>query len=484
MENSPALIDGLEVLEKRLLEKDRVFTVGDAAAITGYRTHEAKQILDRLIAKYDCKLKITADGDLIYDFGTRPHKRGERTWAEWQRGVQKWLWKLFMFLFKIWIALTLVVYFIIFLVILIAIIIAAIASTKGDSDNDSSSEGIGNSFGSFFNILGEIFQSAFRWHTHYQTTHYVIDAHGYTYQEYDHVRSPTHKGKKSFVASVYDYVFGPERVEIAPLANQQEAGAYIRAQKGLIIVPEIIALAGWKGGEAENFLSELVVRYQGEAKISNESLLYGDFTDFARQKTTNQEGKVVWYWHEYEPEYKLTGNSFWRNAGITCMCLFNFVFSLVFIGAQLNPDQSGMNFTEQDFWIFIVLGWIPFLFSVIFFSVPLMRWLNIGFLRRKRHMANIRKRVMGAIYLSDKEVMSLKELQSVVNQVNDIEKLSEEDITRAINEIIVDFYGDIDFDANGNTVYKFTRLREELREIKQLRGRQDTDMGKIVFQTE
>ena len=54
--------------------------------------------------------------------------------------------------------------------------------------------------------------------------------------------SPVDKTAKSFVASVYDYVFGPGRVELHPLSNQQEAAAYIRTQKGLITVPEIIAL--------------------------------------------------------------------------------------------------------------------------------------------------------------------------------------------------------------------------------------------------
>jgi hypothetical protein len=155
----------------------------------------------------------------------------------------------------------------------------------------------------------------------------------------------------------------------------------------------------------------------------------------------------------------------------------------MFIGAQLSPETSPLNLNPSDAWMFIVLGWIPFAFCVLFFGIPLMRWLNLGFLRRKRRMANIRKRVMRAIYQSDKEIISLKELRNVINQAN-IEKLSEDDVTRAMNEMIVDFYGDIDFDKDGQVIYKFTRLREEQREIRQLRGEQNTDMGKIVFQSE
>ncbi len=475
MDNSPALIDGLEVLEKRLLDRDHVFTVGDAAAITGYSTDKAKQILDRLMVKYTCKLKITENGDLVYDFGVSPHKRGERTWAEWNRLAKKWLWQLFVFVFKLWIAITLVAYFSLFVLILIAIVVASLA---GNKDGDS---GEGEGLGSVFKVLWEIFETAFTWNTHTAYVHYTMDMHGYSYQEYGSNRSPTHKNSKSFVASVYDYVFGPPRVEVNPLANQQEAAAYIRAQKGLVIVPEIVALAGWKGGEAENFLSELVVRYQGDAKISTESVLYGDFTDLARQKTTTKEAPIVWYWDEYEPEYKLTGNTFWRNFWITFMCTFNLVFACIFLAVQANPDQSGMNFSSNDTWLFILLGWIPFIFCVIFFSVPFMRWLNIGFLRKKRKMANIRKRVMKAIYLSDKEVISLSELRATINQANNIEKLSEQDVTQVMNEMIIDFYGDIDFDTKGEAVYKFTRLREETKEVAQLRNGQNLELGKIVF---
>ena len=399
MDNTPALLDGLETLEKRLLTQDRVFTVGDAAAITGYRTDQAKQLLDRLIVKYDCKLKVTENGDLIYDFGTRPHKRGARTWAEWYRGVQKWCWKAFMLLFRIWISLTLVVYFAIFVLILIAIIIAATASNKS-SDSSSSDDSDGGMLGGFFRIFADIFISAFRWNTHIGSTHYETDANGYPYRSYDASPSPIGRKSKSFVASVYDYVFGPQRVEANPLANQLEAATHIRLRKGIIVVPEIIALAGWKAGEAENFLSDLVVRYQGEAKISEESVLYGDFTEFARQKTAEGTGIIKWYWEEYEPEYKLTGNSFWRNVWITFLCGFNLIFALVFVAIQLNPNQSSFNFTPEDAWVFVVLGWIPFVFSVIFFTLPIMRWMTLPALRKKRKIANIRKRVMRTIYLS------------------------------------------------------------------------------------
>jgi Ca2+-binding EF-hand superfamily protein len=95
---------------------------------------------------------------------------------------------------------------------------------------------------------------------------------------------------------------------------------------------------------------------------------------------------------------------------------------------------------------------------------------------------NVRKRIMRAIYTNEKEIITLKELQNVVNQASS-DKLSEDEVSRVMNEMIIDFYGDIDFDKSGQVIYKFTRLREEMSEIQKLRGEQNTDRGRIVFQS-
>lgn len=475
------LLQGLQKLEKRLSGRDRVFTIGDAAAISGFPMDEAKQILDRLMEKYDCRLKVTDQGDLIYDFGSYLHVRGERTWEEWWYGVKQSLWKAFVFVFKIWITITLVVYFIIFLVILIALIIAMMSGNKDNNSSSSSNSGDG-----LLALIGDIFRSIFIWNHYGRSYHYETDSRGYKYRSFDNPKTLLNKKKqdKGFVASVYDFVFGPPRVEATQQENLQEVATFLRQNKGLIVKPELVALGGWESEKADDFFSEVIVKYQGDAKINEHSVLYGDFFELARTAGADNATPIVWYWDEYVPEYKLTGNSFWRNIGIGFMNLFNLAFASFFLFSGLNA--AGMGELDST-GIFIGLGLIPFLFSFLFFLVPMLRYLQLLPLRKKRLLENIRKRLMKVIYNSSEVEIPLQQLEQAVNtQGKTEEKLSPSDVESMMQRLIHDFGGEIELKNNGQVVYKFENLREEKQEALQLRERRESgkDLGKIVFDTE
>ncbi|MCU0447332.1 MAG: hypothetical protein MUE85_20745 [Microscillaceae bacterium] len=483
-----ALIEGVSTLEQRLQTRDRVFTIGDASAITGFGMDEAKQALDRLMQMYDCRLKVTENGDLIYDFGSL-HKRGERTWAEWWHLTQLWLWKIFVFLFKIWISVTLVVYFVIFLVILIALIVAMMA---GNKDGDSSS-GSSSSDGGFFDFIGEIFRSIFIWNTHTPRTYYERDGYGYDYRSYEPIPSTLAKVRKKdpqkskgFVASVYDFVFGPERVEMTREDQQKEVASYVRQNQGLITMPELIALGGWNREKGEDFFSEVIVKYQGDSKISENAVLYGDFYTLARSQSSGGDAPIIYYWDEYSPEYKLTGNTWWRNAGVIGMNLFNLSFATFFVTGALNQADIGIDEGTSQM-LSIGLGWIPFTFSFLFFLVPILRYFQMQPLRRKRYLENIRKRIMKAIYLQQSAEIPLETLLAAVNsQAKGEAKLDKSTVERMMQELIYDFNGEIAIQNNGQIVYKFQNLQEELAEVRQLRSQRGSskDLGKIIMDSQ
>jgi hypothetical protein len=483
MEN-PQLIEGLNTLEKRLQGHDRVFTIGDAAAITGYSLDKAKQVLDRLMQMYDCRLKVTENGDIIYDFGNL-HRRGERTWAEWWHLTKNWLWNVFVFLFKIWITVTLVVYFVIFLIILIAIIVAMLA---GNKDGDSGSSG--SSDGGFFEFIGDIFRSIFIWNTHTTHTYYTTDSRGYTYRDYeplpstfDKISKKKKEKSKGFVASVYDFVFGPDRVEPKREDHQKEVASYVRQNQGIITMPEIIALGGWTKEKGEDFLTEVIVKYQGDSKISDNAVLFGDFRDLTRSQTSGAESPIIWYWDEYVPEYKLTGNSFWRNFGVVGMNLFNLIFATFFMIGAMNDAELGIN-DGTSTGLAIALGWVPFTFSFLFFLLPILRSFQLGSLRQKRNLENVRKRLMKVIYQSQSAEIPLETLLNAVNsQSKGEEKLNRETVERMMQILINDFDGEINLENNGQIVYKFQNLKEEQLEAKKLRAQRDSgkDLGKIIM---
>jgi hypothetical protein len=475
---SPTLRPASEKIENFLQNGKGVVTIADASSVSGLSLRDAKDVMDALIAKYKCRLQITNNGDLIYDFGDRLARRSERTWAEWWQGTRKQLWKVFVAVFKVWISITLVVYFSLFLIIIIGIIIASLAR-----DGDGDSIDVGDGIGGAFRVLGELMFNIFYWRTVTNTYHYETDSRGYSYRAYDARTSSLskkgkNKGKKGFVASVYDFVFGPPRVEANPLENQQEVASYLRKNQGVIVKPEMIGLAGWTGEKADDFFSEIIARFDGEPKISNNKILYGDFQALIKSKDTQADAPIIWYWNEYEPEYKLTGNTQGRNLGVGLMNGFNLIVSSTFLAFLI---------TEGNQLTAILLGWLPFMFSVLFFTLPVYRWFDIQPKRKKRRLENIRKRLMRTIFEQNYREISIQELTEVTNnRSKGEESLKPVEVEKMMQTLIYDLDGELGNDKDGQLTYRFYRLQEELQEAKKLRESQNSDnqLGEIVFDTD
>lgn len=124
--------DAVAEVEKKILNGEGHFTRTEAAAVTGLSLDAARDALDVLLEKYVCRLQVTENGDLIYDFGRRPRRRGRKSAGEILKAAGEWLRRVFTVLFKIWIALVLAVYFVLFVVILFVVLIAAIFGKQGD----------------------------------------------------------------------------------------------------------------------------------------------------------------------------------------------------------------------------------------------------------------------------------------------------------------------------------------------------------------
>lgn len=474
----PALQSASEKIENLLQSGKGVVTLADASTASGLSLRDSKDVMDFLIGKYKCRLQITEDGDLIYDFGADLARRGERTWAEWWSKAKKTLWKIFVAVFKVWISVTLVVYFSLFLIIIIGLIIASLSGGDGDTDVD-----VGDSIGGAFGVLGELLYNIFYWKTVTSSYHYEVDSRGYSYRAFDARPSSLskkgkNKGKKGFVASVYDFVFGPPRVEAHPLENEQEVASYLRKNQGVIVKPEIIALAGWTSEKADDFFSEVIARFDGDPKISDNQILYGDFQDLIKSKESKADVPVIWYWNEYEAEYKLTGNSQGRNIGVGFMNGFNLLMSSAFLAFLM---------TEGGLGAAVFLGWIPFIFSVLFFALPIYRWFDILPKRKKRRLENIRKRLMRTIFENNYREISLQELTELTNsRSKGEERLKKDQIENMMQTLIYDLNGEVDSNEQAEVVYRFIRLREELDEAKRLRENRDSgnQLGEIVFDTD
>lgn len=475
-------------IEERLKKQHR-FTVEDMAANTGFEINDAKRAIDKLMKKYVCRIQVNTHGDIIYDFGKTLQRRSSKTFKEYFDAVVNFSWKAFQVLFKVWITIMLVVYFIIFLILIIGLIVAMFTkSSSGKSSGKSSGSG------QLLALVFRLFAELMYWKTITGATHYNKDKYGYPYKKYNSAQSVISKysdkkaDSKKFVASVFDFVFGPKRFEINPLNNQMEVATYLRQSKGIITISEMKALAGWDEEQAGTFFSDCIVRFEGESKISENGVFYGDFNNFVRSVSQEKGVDIIWYWNEYEPEFILTGNPKGRNAIIIGMNLFNLVVSSIVLSAYYNSastlDVEYFNFAGVE----IVLGWIPAIFSALFFLIPTVRYFQNRFKEKNRHIQNIKKRLMRLIYMNQGREIKLTDIQSTVNKTNGgEEKLSKNIIEKTMSDFIYDWGGEMEVRDDATVVYRFPKLEREMSEAARLRSLQ-TDapegVNNIAFDTD
>lgn len=486
----------IEMIEQ-YLQNHRRFLLTDVAAATGIAIFDVQQNLDLLLEKYDCRLQVSEKGEIIYDFADLT-RRGERKFAEYLKIAQQWLWEAFKVFFRLWIAVTLVVYFLVFLVIIIAVIIMFLVAGDGDGDID-----VGDGFGSVF---GDLFTGIFQWHTVENTTYSTTDSRGYDYKRYEAKSSmsarmkrklngknkkenktePTNteiiqkpsieKVEKGFTACIYDFVFGEPRYEKPIWFDQQEIASFLRENKGIITLSELKALNGLPKNEAENMFSDCLFRFEGKAEVSENGVLYADFSNFVRKVNNNQGVPIEFYWNEYEAPYEITGNTIWTNTWVIGLNLFNLCCSVVGIGIGADPEF------DLGAWVEIGLGWIPFSFSALFFAIPVLRSLTLIAPSIRRRKSNIRKRLMKVIFANEGRNMTLEEITAQVNSEKTLENLDQNTVEEHLKDLVHDLEAERGIDKKSNLVYAFDRVEKDLKTAQKLRQeRLNDDSMQIMF---
>jgi hypothetical protein len=151
---------------------------------------------------------------------------------------------------------------------------------------------------------------------------------------------------------------------------------------------------------------------------------------------------------------------------------------------QLILAAQGLPFNISGF---IWLGWIPFVFSLIFFTVPLVRMLGIKRQQREQHKENIRKRLMKVIFKRHKEKISLAELTAVANQwASTEERLSPAVVNTVVQDFILDLRGEAYVnDTDASVYYRFDELDQELSDLEELFGesRNNDKLGNVIFES-
>ncbi len=358
-----------------LRKRDGVGTVGEISADTGIAYHDCEKGMRHLLTIYKSHLDVDDEGNLLYQFDTGFIPRGEDSGRFWHN-LKKTAWAGFQMFFKVWIMVMLIGYVSVFVLLLIALAVGAIgASASSDSDS-----GLGDLVSIPFHLLARLLEYMF-W----------IDFYGKSGR-----RRPKRKREKiskPYYQKTFDFVFGPEK-KVDTLSIHRKFTEFIRANDGQITAADWVRISGQSLAKAETALTASVVRYNGEVDFTENGTLVYKFRELLLSSSKSQEAFVRRpdaYWEQQAKVPTLTGNPKGTNGWIAGLNAFILMGSTAVLATGGLPAAA-----------VIGLGAIPLAFSLIFFSVPIYRWLKQQSLKKKVAAENARRESVKEIFDSVK----------------------------------------------------------------------------------
>ncbi|HUZ17010.1 MAG TPA: hypothetical protein VMV68_01400 [Spirochaetia bacterium] len=470
-------------LKKRKLES----TVADLVAGTGLPTNQVQESIKAVADEYRGQMRVTESGEILYYFpsGMRSRLKGfGPTLRRVLRKVGSTSARILSFLFKIWIMVMLVGYFVIFvgllLLAMLASVAASAASQQGGGNRSRSRDGFG--FGGFFLMTRviEIF---------IQIWLYSSLVKGEQRQRAR--RRPLHR-------SVFSYVFGDgDPNPDWDTAEKKAIIHYIQGNKGILTLEELMALTGYSHERAQELLNAYLIEFEGSPEVTNEGTLYYRFAELMKTRDLPTEPQV-----RSAPSralYAFSSNKPGANRWITFFNGFNLVFGAYFLYfgtfVPVIPKTGGLGQfyllvaflasrylgLDPNVILPVVLGAIPFAFSLLFFLVPIVRRAREKAKNEEIKKTNLRRRLFDRILQNPLYVDPMK-LEPV--GAAETPKGWEGVRDQSLKQFAAMKRADVEDVGQGNYLYKFVELDREEKDIAQLRNSVDIskyNIGKTIF---
>ncbi|HXW59914.1 MAG TPA: hypothetical protein VEK06_00090, partial [Myxococcota bacterium] len=256
---------------------------------------------------------------------------------------------------------------------------------------------------------------------------------------------------------------------------------------------DVIRVTGFSKEEADPFMAELMLNYEGEVVVSDEGGIYYEFP--AMRKTALNEvvssPPPVWQYHETIPPF--TGNDPGSNVLIAGLNAFNLVMSTVAISNSWTIEKFRYIFTVASSNIPpelmppmphgtpLLLGWIPFIFSSVLFLIPVVRALGRGAKKREVDAKNGKRGLIRAIL----NKLSINGIKEDVLKKSWMEQAKAKVDEKEFNREIVRLGGEAEInDQEAAVVYRFRAVEDEMKALKEARQKaalSETYVGEVVF---
>jgi hypothetical protein len=448
-----------------------------------------RELLPRASDEYRGRLEVTESGEILYSF---PHGfisryrslpvRLQQIGGKFLRGLEK----AGAAVFKVWIMVMLVGYFLLFMLIALAALMLSVVSVSGSNSNGRARRN--GDGGMYFagNILNLIIRLWF-------------------YSELFKPRyasSPVRPKGKPLHKAVFSFVFGDGDPNAGwPVREQKAVITYIQANRGVISLPEFMALTGLKPEQAESEITAYCVRFGGLPEATGEGTVVYRF-DPLMLKTDVQTGRPGSTLKEL---WNFSSNSPGMNRAFVLINGINLAFGSYFLYFTLNLKRLVLSGWEPGFWLFakaysffyrllgasspwdiqvpfaVVLGLVPLAFSIFFWLIPALRR---GIMERNNtniKLENFRKTAYSRIWDEPQNVKA-EDFNPAVEKCCPRNLPAARD--RIIKEIGAYAVPEVSIDGRGDTVYAFTGLKQEREALDSYRSALDSaspGLGKTVF---
>lgn len=468
-----------ETIKNCLLRTSGPFSISDVSAKSGLSLRDSQIGLQYLTSEYRGHLAATSTGELIFTFPngfTKPWEKTEALERAWAK-VKKTLLAAAKLIVRAWISVVMIGYVVIFALILLGLF----AAKKSDKEDDRRDSDGGFMFGLLFRLVADSLFWTFHPFSPYYDTHH------------SHAYPSRRKSDVPFYERVNRYFFGPEDPPKDPNAVQKKMLALIRAKRGRIGASDVMKVTGLSPHAADPLLAKLMLDYDGDVSVSDEGSLVYTFKEIRKTVENSFVPEPAPIWLTKEKIKPLTGNSASTNTLITLLNGFNLFMSTIALsqgwtierlqllfdtGRRFNFANGAKTLAEPG--IPLVLGLIPFCFSLILFSIPMLRWFNKSKEKQKIERENGRRGLLFAV-LNNLTPRGLPEhkVKSAWEKLADA-KAEDKTIVREV----VKLGGDVEVSEDGQVYYRFKQIENEIAALTKERVTapdSEKDMGSVIF---
>ena len=465
-------------------------------AATALPLNSVRELVPLAADEYSARLEVTESGEIRYSFprGFVSRYRGFR--AGFKRFGEKFGRGIKTFsagLFKVWIMVMLVGYFALFMLIALASLFISAAARSSSSNNRRGSSGGGLYLSSsLFNLIIRLW--------FYSELTKSADSRYYRRGG----RNAETPGSRPLHRAIFSFVFGDgDPNKDWDIREKKAFIAFVQANRGVIALPEFMALTGLNTEESEEALMARCSEFGGSPEVSEEGVILYRFDELLLR--SDQEARS--FPEASSPIRRLKTFSsnkktmnFWFGLINTVNLIFGgyFLFNALHTGAILTAAQAqaGASLYAQTYVFFsqavhnplpligIGLGLVPLVFSLLFWLIPGLRHLFEQKENEHIKLNNLKKTGFARIWSNPLGIRE-KDIDSPAAECRPRNMAAARD--RIIKDMGAYAVPGVELDGQGNPVYFFRELQREKEALEKYRAAirpEASALGKTVFDSD